>query len=94
MSADQATGRPRREASACMTAASSRSVTPGRIARSTRAVLYALHGQTGDVLWSSGNEIASWNHYSGISVANGRVYIGTYDGVVYCFGLPEAEHLK
>ncbi len=68
--------------------------TPGRISRSTHAVLYALNGQTGDVLWSSGNEIASWNHYSGISVANGRVYIGTYDGVVYCFGLPEAEQLR
>jgi outer membrane protein assembly factor BamB len=48
-------------------------------------VLYALHGETGDVLWSSGDEITSWNHYSGISVANGRVYIGTYDGTVYCF---------
>ena len=68
--------------------------TPGRISRSTHAVLYALNGQTGDVLWSSGNEITSWNHYSGISVANGRVYIGTYDGVVYCFGLPESEQLR
>ena len=40
-------------------------------------------------LWSSGDTITSWNHYSGISVANGRVYIGTYDGTVYCFGLPQ-----
>ena len=63
--------------------------TPGRIARSTRAVLYALDGETGKELWSSGETITSWNHYSGISVANGRVYIGTYDGTVYCFGLPQ-----
>ncbi len=51
--------------------------TPGRISRSTHSVLYALDGQTGQELWSSGETITSWNHYSGISVANGRVYIGT-----------------
>jgi outer membrane protein assembly factor BamB len=62
--------------------------TAGRIARSTHAVLYALDGQTGDELWSSGDQITSWNHFSGLSVANGRVYVGTYDGTVYCFGLP------
>ena len=63
--------------------------TPGRISRSTHSVLYALDGQTGEELWSSGDTITSWNHYSGISVANGRVYIGTYDGTVYCFGLSQ-----
>ena len=63
--------------------------TPGRISRSTHSVLYALDGQTGQELWSSGDTITSWNHYSGISIANGRVYIGTYDGTVYCFGLPQ-----
>ena len=63
--------------------------TGGRISRSTHAVIYALDGQTGQELWSSGDTITSWNHYSGISVANGRVYIGTYDGTVYCFGLPQ-----
>jgi len=52
-------------------------------------VLYALDGQTGEELWSSGEQITSWNHFSGISVANGRVYIATYDGTVYCFGLPQ-----
>jgi outer membrane protein assembly factor BamB len=58
-----------------------------RIALSTHAVLYALDGQTGKELWSSGDQITSWNHWSGLSVANGKVYIGTYDGSVYCFGL-------
>ncbi len=62
--------------------------THGRIARSTHATLYAFDAQTGAELWSSGDQITSWNHFSGISVANGRVYIGTYDGTVYCFGLP------
>ena len=58
-----------------------------RIPGSTHATLYALDAQTGAELWSSGDQIKSWNHWSGISVANGRVYIGTYDGVLYCFGL-------
>jgi len=61
--------------------------TSGRIAHSTHAVIYALDAATGDELWSSGDQIASWNHFSGLSVANGRVYIGTYDGFVYCFGV-------
>ena len=58
-----------------------------RIASSTHAVLYALDGQTGKELWSSGDQITSFNHWAGLSVANGRVYIPTYDGTVYCFGL-------
>jgi outer membrane protein assembly factor BamB len=58
-----------------------------RIAESRRAALYALDGQTGKELWSSGNQIESWNHFSGLTVANGRAYIATFDGVLYCFGV-------
>ena len=58
-----------------------------RVASSRRAALYALDGQTGKELWSSGNQIESWNHFSGLTVANGRAYIATFDGVLYCFGL-------
>jgi len=58
-----------------------------RIPGSTRAVLYALDAQTGKELWSSGNQITSWNHFSGLSVANGRVYIGTFDSNLYCYGI-------
>ena len=58
-----------------------------RIPASTHAVLYALDAQTGKELWSSGNQIASFNHWSGIAVANGRVYIGTFDSMFYCFGI-------
>lgn len=61
-----------------------------RIARSTRAVLYALDARTGAELWSSGDQITSFNHFSSLSVANGRVYIGTYDGKLYCFGVDRA----
>jgi outer membrane protein assembly factor BamB len=62
-------------------------VSERRIPGSTHAVLYALDAQTGKELWSSGDQIKSWNHWSGLSIANGKVYIGTYDSNLYCFGL-------
>src|SRR5262245_30843703 len=58
-----------------------------RVPTSRRAALYALDGQTGKELWSSGTQIESWNHFSGLTVANGRAYIATFDGVLYCFGV-------
>jgi hypothetical protein len=61
---------------------------PERIRNSTHAVLYALDAQTGKELYSSGDQIKSFNHFSGLPVANGRVYIGTFDSTLYCFGLP------
>jgi len=60
-----------------------------RVPASRRAALYALDGQTGKELWSSGRAIESWNHFSGLTVANGRVYLATFDGVLYCFGIPQ-----
>jgi hypothetical protein len=62
-----------------------------RIPASTHAVLYALDARTGKELWSSGDQITSWNHFSGLSVANGRVYIGTYDSNLYCFGINKVD---
>lgn len=58
-----------------------------RIPGSTHAVLYALDAQTGKELWSSGDEIKSFAHWSGLSLANGRVYIATFDGNLYCYGI-------
>ena len=58
-----------------------------RIPGSRRAALYALDALTGRELWTSGNEIATWNHYSGLTVANGRAYITTFDGTIYAFGI-------
>lgn len=58
-----------------------------RIPGSTHAVLYALDAETGAELWSSKDEIKSWNHWSGLSIANGRVYIGTWDSNLYCYGI-------
>jgi len=59
-----------------------------RIKASTHAVLYALDGETGKELFSSGDQITSFNHFAGLSIANGRVYINTFDSVLYCYGLP------
>jgi len=58
-----------------------------RIPGSTHATLYALDAETGKELWSSGGQIGSWNHWTGLSVANGRVYIATFDNNLYCFGI-------
>ena len=58
-----------------------------RIRNSKKAVLYALDAQTGKELWNSGDQIASWVHWGGLSVANGKVYINTFDGYQYCFGI-------
>ena len=58
-----------------------------RIAHSGHATLYALDARTGAELWSSGTQISSFNHFTSLSVANGKVYIGTYDGMLYAFGV-------
>ena len=62
-----------------------------RIAGSTHVTLYALDGQTGKELWSSGDQITSFNHFAGISIANGRIYVPTFSGDVYCFGIARKQ---
>jgi outer membrane protein assembly factor BamB len=58
-----------------------------RIQRSVPAKLYVLDAETGKELYSSGEQVVSFLHQSGIAVAGGRVIFGTFDGMVYCFGL-------
>jgi outer membrane protein assembly factor BamB len=58
-----------------------------RAEKGTHATIYVLDAQTGKELWSSGTQMHQWNHFTGITVANGRIYLGTYDGTLYCFGL-------
>ena len=58
-----------------------------RAEKGTHATIYILDAQTGKELWSSGEQMHQWNHFSGITVANGKMYLGTYDGTLYCFGL-------
>jgi outer membrane protein assembly factor BamB len=58
-----------------------------RAAKGTHATIYALDAVTGKELWTSGEQMKGWNHFSGITVVNGRVYLGTYEGTLYCFGV-------
>jgi outer membrane protein assembly factor BamB len=59
-----------------------------RAQRSRPAVLYALDAATGRELWSSGKTIASFVHAIAPSAGDGQVYVVTYDGTVYAFGIP------
>ncbi len=63
----------------------------GRAQRSSRAVLYALDGETGEELWNSGTTIASFTRGAALSGGVGQIYLTTYDGVIYAFGFP-MEH--
>ena len=53
----------------------------------THAVLYALDPATGDELYSSGNAMDSWNHYGGLALSDGNIYVTTWDARVFAFGL-------
>lgn len=57
------------------------------VKRSVPAVLYALDGSTGKELWNSGNAMKSFAT-GGLSESPGQVYVVTYDGNFYTFGMP------
>jgi hypothetical protein len=59
-----------------------------RARKSTPAVLYALDGATGKELWTSGTTITSFVHGVGPSAGDSQVYVVTYDGTLYAFGVP------
>ena len=58
-----------------------------RIKRSIPAKLYVLDARTGKELYSSGDQIVSFLHQAGLSIAGGRILFGTFDGTIYCFGV-------
>lgn len=63
-----------------------------RVQNTTHAILYALDARTGKQLYSSENLITAWTHFSGLAIAEGRVYAVDHDSNVYCFGLkPEKQ---
>ena len=50
-------------------------------------VLYAFDASTGKELYSSGETMPGWTHFSGISISGGKVFVTTYDSNVYAFGI-------
>jgi outer membrane protein assembly factor BamB len=53
------------------------------------AVLYAFDAATGKELFNSGNTIPEFTHFSGLAVANGRVFVTTFASNVYAFGVQQ-----
>jgi mono/diheme cytochrome c family protein len=51
------------------------------------AILYALDARTGRQLWSSGDAMTGWTHFSGLAVGDGKVFASTHDGAVYAFAV-------
>jgi outer membrane protein assembly factor BamB len=51
------------------------------------AVLMALDAKTGKELYNSGSSIGTWVHFSGLALADGRVFAVDHDSNVYSFGL-------
>ncbi len=50
---------------------------------SGHAILYALDATTGKELWSSGNAMDGWTHFSGLAVGDGKIFATTHDGAAH-----------
>ena len=62
-----------------------------RARRSSRAVLYALDGETGKELVEQRNDDHLVHARRALSGGVGQIYLTTYDGAIYAFGFP-MEH--
>ncbi len=51
------------------------------------AVLFALDAKTGKTLYQSGSAMSTWVHFSGLAIANARVYAVDHESRVYSFGV-------
>jgi outer membrane protein assembly factor BamB len=47
--------------------------------------LYALDPASGDEIYSSGDAMDSWNHYGGLALSDGMIYITTWHGRIFAF---------
>jgi outer membrane protein assembly factor BamB len=61
-----------------------------RAANTHNAELYALDAKTGKLLYRSAEAMSTWVHFSGLALANGRIYAVDHESNLYCFGLKEA----
>ncbi len=55
------------------------------------AVLYAFDAASGKELFSSGQTMPGFSHFTGLALDNGHIYVVTYDNVLYSFGLGAGE---
>lgn len=62
-----------------------------RSANTHHAELYALDARTGKTLFRSAEAMTGWVHFSGLAVADSKVFAVDHDSQLYCFGLKEAE---
>jgi outer membrane protein assembly factor BamB len=53
------------------------------------AVLYALDAKTGKLLYQSKDAMKTWVHFSGLALAEGRIFAVDHDSRIYSFGLPD-----
>jgi hypothetical protein len=60
---------------------------PERGMNTSHAILHALDARTGKELYQSGSAMPTWVHFSGLAVADGRVYAVDHESRVFCFGL-------
>ena len=51
--------------------------------------LYVFDARTGEELYSSRNSISSWVHFSEPVVADGHIFLTSWDSSIYCFGLKQ-----
>ena len=65
--------------------------TKERVHGSQNAVLYVLDAETGKELYSSKETMSSFTHFGGLAISQGRIYVATYDGTIYAFGLQNEE---
>jgi outer membrane protein assembly factor BamB len=61
------------------------------VAGSGKAVLYAFDAETGKELFNSGDTLNSFTHFGGLALSNGRIFVTTWDGFVYAFGLKQED---
>lgn len=54
-------------------------------------MLYALDPETGDEIYASGNTMDSWNHYGGVALSDGNIYVTSWDARAFRFELKKQD---
>jgi outer membrane protein assembly factor BamB len=62
-----------------------------RSTKTHHAELFALDAQTGKTLFRSAEAMTGWTHFSGLALAENKVFAVDHDSQLYCFGLKGTE---